>query len=321
MSAGGNQGGGYDPRGVPPGAGGYGPPQGQSGQGQGVGAPPGGGWGAQPGGGSAGGYGPPPQGGYPPPGWGPQTSGFAPMPANLPPGYVPSGATENLQGGVPWEQKGGSFLTKWWSTVKACNNETRPFFAAASQNESGDAITFAMVSGAVSGAFIGLLYVILFSMLSAGILIGMPALSGSRGGSPAMSGLMAGFSIGIGIFYALIITASSAVGAVMRAFVWGGIHHVLLMLFGGIGERKTFMHTVRVVAYAEGASVPWIWIPIAGPFIALFFGIKDIVVGYDETHRCGVGKAILVLFAPVLCCCICNLVFVLLGFLPFLGRP
>jgi hypothetical protein len=245
------------------------------------------------------------------------------MPANLPPGYTPEGATATLEGGIPWEQKGGSFVSKWWATLKACNGETRPFFAAAAQNEKGDAITFAMVSGGVSGACFGLLYVLIFSLLSAGLLIGMPALGGGKSsGGAALSGAMAaGFSFGIGIVYAILITASAAIGAAARPFIWGGLHHVLLMMLGGIGERKTFMHTVRVAAYAEGASMPWIWIPIAGPFIAMFFGIKNLVVGYDETHRCGTGKATLVLFAPFLCCCACNALLLAFGLLPAIMKP
>ena len=292
MSSGGYGGGGYGPPGGgygPPGGGGYGPPGG---------APPG--------------------GGYGPPGW--PGGGFAPMPQNFPPGYVPDTGTAPLEGGVPWEQKGGSFLGKWWATLKACNHETRPFFAAASQNEKGDALFFAAVSGGVSGAALGLLYLLIFGALSLGFALGMP--TGGKGGSPAISGAMAaGFSLGIGIIYAVFITVGSAMGALVRPFLWGGLHHLLLMMLGGIGERKSFMHTVRVAAYAEGASMPWIWIPIAGPFFALYYGVKNLVVGYDETHRCGVGKALLVLFAPFLCCCGCQALVMLVGASPALFKP
>lgn len=290
----------------------------------------GGGHGGPPGGygPSQGGYGaPPPQDGYAPatqPGYGPPPGAWAPMPAGMPPGYTPPDTTPPLQGGIPWEQKGGSIVGKWWATLKACNDQTRPFFSCAAQNESGDAITFAMVSGGVSGAFIGLLYVVIFTMISAGLMLGLPALGlkGSSGSMAGSSALAAGFTFGIGIFYALLITTMSAVGAAMRAFLWAGVHHVLLMMLGGIGPRKTFMHTVRVAAYSEGAAMPWIWIPVAGPFIAAFYGIKNIVVGYDETHRCGTGRAALVLFAPLICCCGCNLLLVMMGFLPYImGGP
>ena len=242
------------------------------------------------------------------------------MPANLPPGYVPEGATATLQGGIPWEQKGGGILSSWWATMKACNGETRPFFATAAQNEKGEAITFGMLSGAVSGAFMGLLYVMVFGMVSAGLMIGMPALGGGKT-SPGGTAIAAGLTFGLGLFYAAVITVGGAMKRAVRPFLWGGLHHVLLMMLGGIGERKSFMHTVRVVAYAEGSAMPWIWIPVAGPFIAMFFGVKNLVVGYDETHRCGIGKALLVLAAPFLCCCGCGVMVMLLGMVPAFLKP
>ena len=245
------------------------------------------------------------------------------MPANFPPGYVPDGDTSPLQGGIPWEQKGGSIVSKWWATMKAVNGQTRPFFAAAAQNEKGDALLFAMVSGGVSGAFLAALYVIVAVMISAGMMmafssVGRHSSSGSGLGAGAFT---AGLTIGFAIAYGLVIMAASAVGAAARAFIWGGIHHVILMMFGGIGERKSFMHTVRAAAYAEGAAMPWMWIPIAGPFIAAFYGIRNTIVGYDETHKCGMGRAAVALFFPVICCCGCAGMMALLGGLPALMKP
>ncbi|MEZ4315211.1 MAG: hypothetical protein R3F14_44920 [Polyangiaceae bacterium] len=119
------------------------------------------------------------------------------MPQNFPPGYVPDTGTAPLEGGVPWEQSGGSFLRKWWETVKACNHQTRPFFAAAAQNEKGDALFFGMVSGAVQGAALGLLYVLMFGALSLGLALGMPA--GGKGG-PMAGAFGAGSAWGSGSF-------------------------------------------------------------------------------------------------------------------------
>lgn len=268
-------------------------------------APPGGGWGAPPGG-DDGGYGAPPgrPGAYSPPGWSAPSGAFAPMPANLPPGYIPEGGTASLEGGViPWEQQGGSFLGKWWATVKLCNGQTRPFFAVAAQNEKADAITFSVLSGAITGAILGLLYIIIFSAVGAGVMLGAPVLGSSKSSTPGATAAIAGMSIGIGLIYAVMAVIMWAVMGAIRPFLAGGLHHVLLLLFGGVGERKTFMHTVRVAAYTEGSSTIWMWIPIAGPFIALYFMTKGFVQGYDETHRCGVGKALLVILAPAFCCC------------------
>jgi hypothetical protein len=226
------------------------------------------------------------------------------MPANLPPGYTPEGYTATLEGGIPWEQQGGSLLGKWWATVKACNGQTRPFFACAAQNEKADAILFSVLSGALAGAALGLFYLLIFSAIGAGMFMGVSSL-GPKSSTPGANAVAAGVSIGAGILYAIMATVMYAVMAAIRPFLVGGLHHVLLLMFGGVGERKSFMHTVRVVAYAEGSAYPWIWIPIAGPFIVIYYVIKGLVLGYDETHRCGTGKALLVLFAPLLCCCAC----------------
>ena len=131
----------------------------------------------------------------------------------------------------------------------------------------------------------------------------------------------AGFTVGFGIFYALIITVSSAVGAAGRAFIWGGIHHIVLLLFGGVGAQKSFMHTVRAAAYAEGSAMPWLWIPIAGPFIAAFYGIRNTVIGYDEAHHCGIGRAVIALFSPAICCCGCAGLMAAMGAIPALMGP
>lgn len=244
------------------------------------------------------------------------------MPANFPPGYVPEGDTAPLQGGIPWEQKGGSFVAKWWNTLKACNSQPRPFFAAAAQNEKGDAILFAMVSGGVSGAFLGALYLVIMVMISAGVMLAMPSARGGHGGSGVAPGMFAaGFTVGFGILYAFMITVMSAIGAAARAFIWGGIHHIVLLLFGGIGAQKSFMHTIRAAAYAEGSALPWLWIPIAGPFIAAFYGIRNTVIGYDEAHRCGIGRALLALFSPAICCCGCMGLMAAMGAIPALMGP
>ena len=232
------------------------------------------------------------------------------MPANFPPGYTPETDTAALQGGIPWEQKGGNLLAKWWDTVKAANRQPRPFFAACAQNEKGDAIVFAMVSGLLGGALFGLLYIVIVLAVSAGLMMGFAP----RGhGSAAPQMFAAGITLGLGVFYAIMFTIGGAVIAVMRAFLWGGVHHLVLMLFGGTGQGRSFMHTVRALAYAEGAAIPWAVIPVVGPFIALFYAIRNVAIGYDEAHRSGVGRALIPIFSPAACCCCCMGVFTLLG--------
>lgn len=284
--------------------------------------PPGGGWGAPPGGGTGGpGYPPtagggpaqPPAGGAyapgPPPGggWGQPPGGFGapPPPPGMPPGYTPpTGGSAPMASGVPWESGEGGYLGRWWATVKAVNFETRPFFAAAAQSTAGGlpAATFNMVSGALFGFCIGLLYLLMFAIFG---MAGMFA--GVTGGSSSAGAAAAGIGIGMGIVYLIIMTVGQAFSGFINPWVGGGIHHLLLMLFKG--ANKTYDHTVRGFGYSMGAATPWMLIPVLGIFPMMVFSFKNLVQGYDEIHQCGVGKVLLALFSPVLCCCLCYVIY------------
>jgi hypothetical protein len=223
----------------------------------------------------------------------------------MPPGYVPpTGGVTPAQGGVPWESGQGGYFGRWWATVKLVNSDTRPFFAAAVQSSAGGlpAATFNMLSGALFGFCIGLVYLVLFSVLGAA---GMFA--GIAGKAAGPGAAMAGFGIGIGIVYLLLMTVAQAFSGFVNPWVVGGIHHLLLMLFKG--ANKGYDHTVRGFGYAMGAATPWMLIPILGVFPMMVFAIKNTIQAYDEIHQCGVGKVMLALFSPVLCCCLCYVLY------------
>jgi hypothetical protein len=231
----------------------------------------------------------------------------------MPPGYQPPTGAAPLNGGVPWEGEGGLF-GRWWETVKAANGDSRPFFAAASQNESGSAITFSMMSGGLGGAVIGLLYAIVFGIFGTALLAifsSVPATRGAHGAGGAMAAGMGLFAI----FYFFALTIGGAINGAIGPFIIGGVHHLILMMLGGIGQGKTFMHTVRTAAYSHGAAYAWMLIPIPplAALVMMVFSIKNLTIGYDETHKCGTGKALLAIFAPIICCCICYALMFALG--------
>lgn len=265
-----------------------------------------------PGGYGGGGYGPP-DGGYGTPprdgasgGWGGGDPGaFAPPPQGMPPGYEPpTGAS--AMGGVPWEQPGGSLFGKWWDTVKAANGDTRSFFAAAARNESVSAIGFSTMTGALSALVVAVLSGLWIALFGAMILSTVAGLGGRGGTSTAMG--MGAFGMGLMLVYVVMIAISIVFAAAIGPFIVGGIHHVILTILGGVGPGKTYMHTVRVVAYGDGAARAWSLIPLFGGLIYAVFNIKNLVQGYDETHRCGVGKALFAVFSPLICCCLCYVV-------------
>jgi hypothetical protein len=236
--------------------------------------------------------------------------GFAaqPPPPGMPPGHVPStSGTAPLTEGLPWESRQGGLFSRWWATVKVANFETRPFFAAAVQYNSGGvpACTFNMMSGAISGFVFGLIYLVLFTVLGAA-----GVLSSLRGPAPGLASASAGFGVGIGLFYLVVMTVGQAMGGFINPWIVGGIHHLVLMLFGG--AHRNYEHTVRGFGYAMGAAMAWGLIPALGVFPMLVFSWKNIVQAYDEIHQCGVGKAVLAMLAPVLVCCGCYALFVAL---------
>jgi hypothetical protein len=224
----------------------------------------------------------------------------------MPPGHVPgTGGAAPLAEGIPWEGQDGSLFSRWWRTVKLVNFETRPFFAAAAQSNNGlHAATFNTMSGAIWGVALGFVYFVLFSVLG-----GVGMFSGMGKSSAAA----AGFGVGLGLFYWVLMAVSQAFYGFIGPWMGGGIHHVLLMIFKAVPPHREFQHTVRGFGYAVGATTPWMLIPVFGVFPAMFFGIKNLVQAYDEMHQCGVGKVVLALLSPVLCCCICYAVMIGIG--------
>ncbi len=269
--------------GQPPSGGGYGPPGG---------APPGG-YGPPPGGG--GGYGPPPGGYGGPPGGG----GFAPPPAGYPPGYTPPTAA----GAVAWEDASKGLVGGGWETFKEACFNPRAFFAAAAQNDNPwPAITFGMATGGVAGLIYGiftsLIYVAVGGMM-ASMFRGIPGMgSGSPGAMMGVMGAMGVFAI---VAYPILFALSALIGP----WISGGIYHLMLMMLGG--ATRPYTNTVRIVGYSN-ASTMWMIIPGVGSLISLGFHLVLTVIGLDETHKCGVGKAVGAVLLPIVlicgCCCL-----------------
>jgi hypothetical protein len=228
----------------------------------------------------------------------------------MPPGYPAASATP-LAGGVPWESHELGLLSRWWETFKAVNFHGRAFFAAARQgNDAVSACVFNTMSGAIWGFAIGFL-MFLFMLLVGAVGIAQ----GAAQKMPGMGGAVAGVSIGIGLLYVVFtVTIGAAIGFV-GPWVHGGIHHLLLLMFGGTASDKGYEHTVRAYAFAIGAATPWFLIPV--PFLnslmVAVFAFINLLVGYDETHQAGMGKVLFALFAPVLLCCGCYMMLAILG--------
>jgi hypothetical protein len=277
------------------GSGGWGGSGGDGGQ------PPSGGGYGPPGGAPPGGYGPPPGGyGGPPGGYGgPPGGGFAPPPAGYPPGYTPPSAA----GAVAWEDANKGVVGGGWETFKEACFNPRTFFAGVAQSDNPwPAITFGMTSGAfaglIYGVFVSLIYVAVGGMMAS-------AFSGIPGMGSGSPGMMMGVMGAMGVFAIIAYPIMFALSALIGPWISGGIYHLMLMMLGG--TTRPYTSTVRVSGYAN-ASTLWMIVPGVGSLISLGFHLVLTVIGLDETHKCGVGKAVGAVLMPVVlfcgCCCV-----------------
>jgi hypothetical protein len=223
----------------------------------------------------------------------------------MPPGHRPGSQGHALEGGVPWESESGGFLNRWWETLTATNFKGRQFYAAVAQGDDAmSAVLFSTVThliiAAAALAIGGALMALFFTAF-----IGM---AGSAGG-PRAAAALAGTSVAIFAMYGLgVIFVAGLVGFV-GPWLTGGLHHLCLLMVGGVGDGKGYMDTVRVNAYGGASAMLFYPIPGVGPLVFLAFHAINHVTGYDVVHDCGGGKAFLAWVAPMFvgCCCNCML--------------
>ena len=86
-------------------------------------------------------------------------------------------------------------------------------------------------------------------------------------------------------------------------FIWSGIAHLFLMLVGG--ARSSFETTLRVMAYAMGATAVFQLVPICGGLIGLLWGLVVEIIGLAEAHETSTGRAAAAVLLPIVLCCLC----------------
>ena len=208
-------------------------------------------------------------------------------------------------GAVAWEDSSKGIIGGGWETFKEACFNPRAFFAGAAQSDNPwPAITFGMatngLAGFLYGVFISVVYLFIGGIMASALGTGGRGLGSSSSGPGAMiavMGAMGAFSI---ILYPVLFSLS----ALVSPWISGGFYHLMLMLFRG--ATKPYTSTVRVMGYSNAATM-WMVIPGIGSLISLGFHLVLTVIGLDETHKCGVGKAVAAVLVPVVlicgCCC------------------
>jgi len=104
----------------------------------------------------------------------------------------------------------------------------------------------------------------------------------------------------------LVQVLMAPVISVLVWFIWSGIAHLFLMLVGG--ARSSFETTLRVMAYAVGATAVFQVVPICGGFIGFFWGLVVEIIGLTEAHETSTGRAAAAVLLPIVLCCLCAVI-------------
>jgi hypothetical protein len=117
-----------------------------------------------------------------------------------------------------------------------------------------------------------------------------------------MSGMEEGYAEGA--FWGLMTSPVSIVlrpiFVVIGVFIWGGILHLFLLMFGA--ARLGFENTLKVVCYATAPTLLSV-VPVCGSQVGWIWGVVITVIGLQVAHGIGTAPALgAVLLPGVLCC-------------------
>jgi hypothetical protein len=211
-------------------------------------------------------------------------------------------------GAVAWEDRSRGIFGRWWGTVKEACMNSRAFQAAAAQSDDPwPAVTFAVTNGAIVGVVGGLFVALIYSAIGG---LGALSVASSGHGSKMGFGMIAAMGIGV----AVVLPIFYILAGLLMPWIMGGLHHLALAMVGG--ASRPYGSTVRVVGYASAGQL-LAFVPMVGGMLSLAMTIISLVTGFEETHKCGTGKAVAGTLLPLLifgvCCCGCYVMMIALG--------
>lgn len=223
----------------------------------------------------------------------PPATGAAPT---LP--VVPAGVTAAPAGGgagLPWENRSQlGFVKAWFDTVSLLiTKPTEAFTMMRTEGGLMDPLLFGLIGGC-AGAIMTIIYQLLFR---------------SFGFANQDNLFLSKFGFGVSgfVIFDLILTP---VKVGIGLFIFAGIFHLCLMLFGG--ATRSFETTFRVNAYAVGAAYLFCLVPMCGGLVAFVYLIVLLTIGLARAHQTTTGKALMAVLAPFILCCVVVGVFALL---------
>jgi len=200
------------------------------------------------------------------------------------PGAAPTATTVAGRPGLPWEHRQErGFFTAFIETLSMVL--TRPaeaFTVMKREGGLGEPLIYALIGGSLGG--------IVSALFSLGFQsIGLFA--DKNNSLAAMTGMGIGF--GAIILVPLVI--------VFVLFIWSGLAHLCLMIFGG--ANHSFETTFRVFAFTQGSAGPLQIIPVCGGLISGVWAIVCNCIGLARAQETDTGRAVLAVFSPLIVCC------------------
>lgn len=235
--------------------------------------------------------------------------GVPPPPPPPPPGAIPPppGGFAQVLSPLPWEDRPRiGFADALVDTIKLF--ATRPGEAWSRTREKGDIgqpILFAICVGWIGIAF-NSVYGLLFGQVWLRFL---PLHLRDRVGS------MLAATLGATLFQIILAPLFVLIGL----FIGSAILHVCFLIVGALSNSTAgFEGTIRIVGYSWVAQLAHI-VPVFGGLLALVASLILSVMGAQALHRSSQGKAIVGVLLPLILCCGCVIVCLIIGGAAFMG--
>jgi len=220
----------------------------------------------------------------------------APAVPPVQPGAAPTSATVAARTGLPWEhrQERGFFNAFIETLTMVLTRPAEAFNVMKREGGLGEPLIYALIGGCVGG-IVSFLFSLGFHSIG--------LFADKNNSLAAMTGM--GIGCGMVILVPLVI--------VIVLFIWSGLAHLCLMMFGG--ANKPFEATFRVFAFSQGSAGPLQIIPVCGGVISGVWALVCNCIGLARAQETDTGRAVLAVFSPLIVCCggLTLLVFGVLG--------
>jgi len=207
--------------------------------------------------------------------------------------------TEDPDRPPTWDDE-GPFFVRLWNTLVATMFHPLTFFSRTPTDAGiGKPLLYAILVG-----FIGTVGVALWQIVFTALQI--PFFGIPQGKTDMVLPFF--FTPLILVGYVVISPLLITIGV----FIGSGILHLCLMIVGG--NKKGFEATFRSVTYANSPMV-FNLIPFCGGYIAGIWAMVLAIIGLKQTHQIPVWKAIVAYLIPMVLCCGCIIIIILvIGF-------